>query len=58
MAKELHKIINAAWKEGHTITPEEWKKLVILHKTGSALESKSKSKFLYSNKTLYVHNNN
>src|SRR6218665_254094 len=37
-AKELHKIINEAWKEGRT--PEEWKKsiLVILHKKGNTLE--------------------
>src|SRR6218665_3896646 len=35
VAKELHKIINEAWKEGRT--PEEWKKsiLVILHKKGN-----------------------
>jgi len=38
VTKKLHRIINTAWKEGHT--PSEWKKsiLVILHKKGSALE--------------------
>src|SRR6218665_3948862 len=38
VAKELHKIINEAWKVGRT--PEEWKKsiLVMLHKKGNMLE--------------------
>jgi hypothetical protein len=36
--QEIHKICNAAWKEGRT--PDEWKKsiLVILYKKGNALE--------------------